>query len=73
MSYSNHLALLIAAPHPGEEAMYRDLTAMVQALPARGDALAFHINLRTIHSEEHASRTRGKNGLSAPKQHPRPR
>jgi hypothetical protein len=36
MSYSNHLALLIAAPHPGEEAMYRDLTAMVQALLARG-------------------------------------
>ena len=36
MSYSNHLALLIAAPHPGEEAMYRDLTAMAQALPDRG-------------------------------------
>ena len=36
MSYSNHLALLIAAPHPGETAMFNDLTAMTQALLARG-------------------------------------
>jgi hypothetical protein len=36
MSYSNHLALLIAAPQPGETAMYNDLTAMTQALLARG-------------------------------------
>ena len=36
MSYFNHLALLIAAPHPGETAMFNDLTAMTQALLARG-------------------------------------
>ena len=36
MSYSNHLALLIAAPHPGETAMFNDLTAMAEALLARG-------------------------------------
>ena len=33
---TNHLALLIAAPHPGETAMLNDLTAMTQALLARG-------------------------------------
>lgn len=32
----HHLALLIAAPHPGELAMSCDLTAMTQALLARG-------------------------------------
>ena len=33
---TNHLALLIAVPHPGETAMFNDLTAMTQALLARG-------------------------------------
>jgi hypothetical protein len=33
---ANHLALLIAAPHPGEVAMYRDQAAMAEALPGRG-------------------------------------
>jgi hypothetical protein len=33
---SHHLALLLAAPQPGEEAMYRDLSAIAQALLARG-------------------------------------
>ena len=33
---TTHLALLIAAPHPGETAMSNDLTAMAQALLARG-------------------------------------
>jgi hypothetical protein len=33
---TNHFALLIAAPHPGETAMFNDLTAMAQALLARG-------------------------------------
>lgn len=35
-TYPPYLALLIAAPHPGETAMSRDLTAMAQALLARG-------------------------------------
>jgi hypothetical protein len=33
---SNHLALLIAAPQPGDEAMSRDQAAMAQALLGRG-------------------------------------
>jgi hypothetical protein len=33
---ANRLALLMTAPHPGETAMYNDLTAMAQALLARG-------------------------------------
>ena len=32
----HHLALLIAAPHPGEVAMYRDQAAMAEALLGRG-------------------------------------
>jgi hypothetical protein len=40
------LALLIAAPQPGETAMYRDQLAMVEALLARGfaadDILCLH-------------------------------
>ena len=38
MSYAtyHHLALLIAASHPGETAMLRDQTAMTDALLARG-------------------------------------
>ena len=34
--HSHHLALLIAAPQPGDAAMYRDLTAMAQTLQGRG-------------------------------------
>lgn len=33
---SNQLALLIAAPHPGDTAMYNDMTAMAAALQRRG-------------------------------------
>ena len=36
MDASHHLALLIAAPHAGETAMFNDLTTMAQALLARG-------------------------------------
>ena len=36
MNASHHLALLLAAPQPGESAMYRDQAAMTQALLARG-------------------------------------
>jgi hypothetical protein len=36
MDASPDLALLIAAPQPGETAMYRDVSAMAQALLARG-------------------------------------
>ena len=36
MDTSHHLALLSAAPQPGESAMYRDVSAMAQALLARG-------------------------------------
>ncbi|MCX6033141.1 MAG: hypothetical protein NT169_28135 [Chloroflexi bacterium] len=36
MNQFHHLALLIAAPQAGESAMYRDLTAMAQALQGRG-------------------------------------
>lgn len=36
MDDSHYLALLIAAPQPGESAMLRDLAAMVEALLARG-------------------------------------
>jgi hypothetical protein len=35
-SQSTHLALLIAAPQPGETAMLRDQAAMAQALLGRG-------------------------------------
>jgi hypothetical protein len=33
-----HFAFLLAAPQPGETAMYRDLVAMAEALLARGFA-----------------------------------
>jgi hypothetical protein len=36
MNGPHNLALLIAAPQPGETAMYRDQTAMAAALLARG-------------------------------------
>jgi hypothetical protein len=36
MDASYQLALLIAAPHPGETVMFNDQTAMIQALLARG-------------------------------------
>lgn len=36
MKQSNRLALLIAAPQPGETAMRRDQAAMAEALLARG-------------------------------------
>ena len=36
MDASHRLALLIAAPQPGEEAMYHDMSAMAQALLGRG-------------------------------------
>jgi len=36
MTAHHHLALLIAAPQPGETAMRRDQAAMAQALLARG-------------------------------------
>lgn len=46
MNSPHHLALLIAAPQPGETAMYRDQAAMVAALLARGfaadDILCLH-------------------------------
>jgi hypothetical protein len=36
MDAPNHLALLLAAPQPGETAMLRDQAAMAAALLARG-------------------------------------
>lgn len=36
MIYPNHLAILIAAPQPGESAALRDQAAMIDALLARG-------------------------------------
>lgn len=38
MDHPHQLAILIAGPHAGETAMFNDLTAMAQALAARGFA-----------------------------------